>query len=103
MKKSLSHEFPQGPLWTSRTQRWQQVLRLLPIKAAHVAKNFRSCKGCSQLFVDIFMASGDLLVAQKSYFLQKSHEKKHNTLTPPLWLVDAVILFLKHSSTPWDT
>ena len=39
-KNHFSHEFPQGPLWTSRTQRWQQVLRLLPKKATHVAKNF---------------------------------------------------------------
>ena len=74
-KITFPHEFPQGPLWTSRTQRWQQVLRLLPKKATHVAKNFRSCKGCSQLSVDIFMASGDLLVAQKSYFFQKSLQK----------------------------
>ena len=51
------------------------MLRLLPKKETYVAKNFRSCKGCSQLSVDIFMASGDLLVAQKSYFLQKSLQK----------------------------
>ena len=42
-KNDFSHEFPQGPLWTSRPPRWQQVLRLLPKKATHVAKNFRSC------------------------------------------------------------
>ena len=92
-KNDFSHKIPQGPLWTFRQPRWQQVLRLLPKKATHVAKNFRSCKGCSQLSVDIFMASGDLLVAQKSYFLQKSLEKTHNTLNPPLWLADAVTYF----------
>ena len=90
-KNHFSHEFPQGPLWTSRTQRWQQVLRLLPKKATHVAKNFRSCKGCSQLSVDIFMASGDLLVAQKSYLFQKSLQKTRDTVNPPpliSWLRD---------------
>ena len=44
----------------------QAVLLLLPKTATDVAKNFRSCKGRSKLSVDIFMASGDLLVAQKS-------------------------------------
>ena len=57
---------------SSRLPRAQQVLHLLPKKATHVAKNFRSYKKCSQLSVDIFIASGDLLVAQKSlFFLQK--------------------------------
>ena len=83
MKNHFSHEFPQGPLWTSRTQRWQQVLRLLPKKATHVAKNFRSCKKCSQLSVGIFMASGDLLVAQKFFFLKKVLKQKQDTVAPP--------------------
>ena len=46
----------------------QAVLLLLPKTAKDVAKNFRSCKGRSQLSVDIFMAPWDLLVAQKSRF-----------------------------------
>ena len=46
----------------------QAVLLLLPKTATDVAKNFRSCKGRSELSVDIFMASWDLLVAQKSRF-----------------------------------
>ena len=69
----------------------QRVLLLLPKTATDVAENFRSYKGRSQLSADIFMASGDLLLAQKSYFLQKSLEKTRNTLKPPLWLADAVI------------
>ena len=75
------------------------------LKKQHMLpKNFRSCKGCSQLSVDIFMASGDLLVAQKSYFLQKSLEKNHNTLTPPLWLADAVIyLQILHFESLWSS
>ena len=59
-----------------------RVLLLLPKTATGVAENFRSCKGRSQLSVDIFMASGDLLVAQKCYFLQKSPQKNRNTTTP---------------------
>ena len=46
----------------------QAVLLLLPKIATDVAKNFGSCKGRSQLSVDIFMAPWDLLVAQKSRF-----------------------------------
>ena len=44
----------------------QAVLLLLPKTATCVAKNFKSCNGWSQLSVDIFNASGDLLVVQKS-------------------------------------
>mgnify|MGYP006900142944 CR=1 FL=1 len=56
---------------------WQKaVLLLLPKIATDVAKNFRSCKWRSQLSVDIFMASGNLLVAQKDQFLQKYPQKK---------------------------
>ena len=58
------------------------MLRLLPKKATYVAKNFGCCKGRSKLSVDIFMASGDLLVAQKSYFLQKGLPKTRDTVTP---------------------
>ena len=46
----------------------QAVLLLLPKTATDVAKNFRSFKGRSQLSIDIFMASRDLLVARKSQF-----------------------------------
>ena len=46
----------------------QVVLLLLPKTATDVAKNFRSCKRRSQLPVDIFMASVDILVAQRSRF-----------------------------------
>ena len=61
----------------------QAVLLLLPKTATDVAKNFRSCKGVSQLSVDIFMASGDLLVAQKGQFSKKVLKKKtRNTRTP---------------------
>ena len=67
-----------GPLWTSRSPRWQQVLRLLPKKTTRVGKNLRSCKPWSQLSVDIFMASGDLLIAQKS-----KNSKKVFFGTPP--------------------
>ena len=42
-----------------------RVLLLLPKTATDVAENFRSCKGRSQLSVDIFMASRDLLAAQE--------------------------------------
>ena len=42
-----------------------RVLLLLPKTATGVAENFRSCKGRSQLSVDIFMASRDLLAAQE--------------------------------------
>ena len=35
------------------------------IQATLVAKNFECCKGRSQLSVDIFMASRDLLAAQE--------------------------------------
>ena len=46
--------------------KWQQaVLLLLPKIAADVAKNLKSWKCRSQLSVDIFMASRDLLVAQE--------------------------------------
>ena len=76
--------------WSSRPLRGQQVLRLLPKKATYVAKNFGCCKGRSKLSVDIFMASGDLLVAQKDQFLQKSPQKTRFTCKPP-WLADAVI------------
>ena len=51
------------------------MLRLLPKKATHVAKNFRSCKKSSQLSVDIFMASGDLLVVQ-TILSEKSTKEK---------------------------
>ena len=46
----------------------QRVLLLLPKTATDVAENFRSYKGRSQLSADIFMASGDFLVIQKSQF-----------------------------------
>ena len=69
--------------WSSRPLRGQQVLRLLPKKAKYVAKNFRPRKACSKLSVDIFMASGDLLVAQKDQFLQKSPQKTRSTCNPP--------------------
>ena len=59
------------------------MLRLLPKKATYVAKNFGCCKGRSKLSVDIFMASGDLLVAQKDQFLQKSPQKKPIYREPP--------------------
>ena len=80
--------------WSSRPLRGQQVLRLLPKKATYVAKNFGCCKGRSKVSVDIFMASGDLLVAQKSQFLQKSREKTRNTGNPP-WLANAMISFFE--------
>ena len=83
-KIHVFHVIPTEPLWSSRPPRGQQVLRLLPKKATYVAKNFRSCKACSKLSVDIFMASWDLLGPQKSQFLQKSREKTRNTGTPPL-------------------
>ena len=70
--------------WRFRPLRGQQVLRLLPKKATYVAKNFGCCKGRSKLSVDIFMASGDLLVAQKDQFLQKYPQKTRYTGTPPL-------------------
>ena len=43
----------------------QRVLLLLLKTATDVAKIFRSCKGRSQLSVDIFMASRDLLAPQE--------------------------------------
>ena len=39
-EKMTFHTNSQGFFRTSRTRRWQQVLRLLPKKATHVAKNF---------------------------------------------------------------
>ena len=62
----------------------QAVLLLLPKTATGVAKNFRSCKGWSQLSVDIFMASGDFLVAQKSRFLSFFGKKLRNPFQTPL-------------------
>ena len=56
---------PKGDIYMKGQHR---VLLLLPKTATDVAKNFRSYKGRSQLSADIFMASGDLLVAQKSRF-----------------------------------
>ena len=47
----------------------------------------------SELSVDIFMASGDLLVAQKDQFLQKYPRKTRYTCNPP-WLADYVIYTL---------
>ena len=82
-KNTLFHVFCGGKYGTSRKKRFKAVLRLLPKKATYVAKNFGCCKGRSQLSVDIFMASGDLLVAQKSHFLQKSLQKTRDTVNPP--------------------
>ena len=62
----------------------QAVLLLLPKTATDVAKNFRSCKGSSELSVDIFMASGDLLVAQKSQFPKKVLNKNGTHAPLPL-------------------
>ena len=90
-KNDIFHVFPQGPPWSSRPHRFKAVLLLLPKKATLVAKNFGCCKGRSQLSVDIFMASGDLLVAQKCYFLQKSPQKTRNTTNPPPCLAECVI------------
>ena len=81
-KNTLFHVFWGGKYGSSRTQRFKAVLRLLPKKATYVAKNFGCCQGCSKVSVDIFMASGDLLVAQKSYFLQKSLQKTRDTVIP---------------------
>ena len=90
-KIHIFHVIPTGPHWSSRPPRGQQVLRLLPKKATYVAKNFRSCKACSKLSVDIFMASWDLLGPQKSQFLQKSPKNKKRNTTPPPRLADCVI------------
>ena len=67
-KNTLFHVFWGGKYGTCRKWQFQQVLLLLPKKATYVAKNFGCCKGCSKVSVDIFVASGDLLVAQKSQF-----------------------------------
>ena len=92
------HVVSTGLPWTCRPPRLQQVLLLLPKKATYVAKNFGRCKGRSKVSVDIFMASGDLLVAQKSQFLQKNREKTRNTGKPPPKLANAVILKISRPS-----
>ena len=99
VKKWFFPQNPTGPPWTSRPRRWQQVLRLLLKRATNVSKIFRSCKGCSQLSLDIFMTSGDLLVAQKSYFFAKKSWKTRNTLkSPPLvsWCRDIIFWISKN-------
>ena len=68
--------------WRFRPVRGQQVLRLLPKKATYVAKNFGCCKGRSKVSVDIFMGSGNLLVAQKISIFVKKSSKKRNTVPP---------------------
>ena len=75
---------------------------LLPKKATYVAKNFGCCKGWSKVSVDIFMASGDLLVAQKSQFSQKI-VKKPGTQGPPPKLANAVIYLILHVSADYMT
>ena len=59
----------------SHRRRWQQVLRLLPKKAAHVAKNFRSCKGCSQLSVEILWHPGTSWSLRNLIFCKKVLKK----------------------------
>ena len=93
-KNDFSHCFPQGFPWSSRPQRYFWVLPLLPKKATHVAKNFGYCKGRSQVSIDIFMASGDLLVAQKSDFLQKSVQKTWDTVNGRFWAKKPKIVIL---------
>ena len=100
-KIHVFHVIPTEPLWSSRPPRGQQMLRLLPKKATYVAKNFRSCKACSKLSVDIFMASWDLLGPQKSQFLQKSPQKTRNTMNPPPCLANAVIYTKQSDKVLW--
>ena len=64
---------PKGDIYMKGQHR---VLFLLPKIATDVAKNFRSCKGRSELSVDIFMASWNFLVVQKSQFQLKQKKKK---------------------------
>ena len=92
------HVVSTGLPWTCRPPRLQQVLLLLPKKATYVAKNFGCCKGRSKVSVDIFMASGDLLVAQKSQFLQKIVKKPEHRGTffyPPPKKGDKSTFFCK--------
>ena len=68
-----------------------RVLLLLPKTATDVAKNFRSCKGRSQLSVDIFMASRDLLAAQECPIQCKMGSKSGKHIPIPPWSPYAAI------------
>jgi hypothetical protein len=57
--------------------------QLLTKKSTHVDQNFKSDKAWSQLSVDIFIAPGDHLGAQKSLFYQKKSKKPTDPGRPP--------------------